>query len=122
MLNSQPNAHMKSPKGEWCYYYRHQNNKPPSIPTTATDVEDIVARSTRVIKDREIITSEEKKAIERLEADSKKKKQSAKQKEQQKDDDTGSEKTTRFHTKQQQHALTRGRRQYKEHILAVVGS
>mmetsp|Transcript_27620 Transcript_27620/g.59008 ORF Transcript_27620/g.59008 Transcript_27620/m.59008 type:complete len:743 (+) Transcript_27620:485-2713(+) len=102
MLNSQPNAHMKSPKGEWCYYYRHQNNKPPSIPTTATDVEDIVARSTRVIKDREIITSEEKKAIERLEADSKKKKQSAKQKEQQKDDDTGSEKTTRFQTRKEE--------------------
>lgn len=64
------------------YYYRHQNNKPPSIPTTATDVEDIVARSTRVIKDRERITSEEmrrnnndnvEKAIEGLEADNKKK-------------------------------------------------
>ena len=69
------------------YYYRYVHNKPPSIPNNAPDVEGIVARSNRVIKDWERITSEEKKRInngnvekatEGTEADNKEKKQSAK--------------------------------------------
>ena len=76
------------------YYYRIVTNKPPSPPMQASDVEDIIARSTRMFLDRErISTAEQKKrlndevvkAAEEVKAE-KEKEQSATNKQQSKDD------------------------------------